>query len=88
MRHPARRKSAVAQRLFRSLAVLFIGDVLAPGRALPFVIDVEHCEVSHEAVRSGAVPVLFARLEEHAVAGADNLDRPAAPLAAPTPSVT
>ena len=31
-------------------------------------------------VGARAVPVLLARLEEHAVAGTDHLDRPAAPL--------
>jgi hypothetical protein len=33
--------------------------------------------VCHEAVGRGAVPVVFAGLEEHAVAGADDLDRAA-----------
>ena len=37
--------------------------------------------MNHEAVRRRAVPVLLAGLEEHAVAGADDLDRPASPLA-------
>src|SRR5437763_14059389 len=37
--------------------------------------------MGHEAVRSRAVPVLLARLEEDAVAWADHLDRAAAPLA-------
>src|SRR5436309_2815521 len=37
--------------------------------------------MGHEAVRSRAVPVLLARLEEDAIAGADHFDRPAAPLA-------
>ena len=37
--------------------------------------------MGHEAVRRGAVPVLLAGLEEDAVAGADDLDRAAAPLA-------
>jgi len=32
-------------------------------------------------VRGGAVPVVLVGLEEHAVAGADDLDRAAAPLA-------
>ena len=39
-------------------------------------------------VGRGAVPVLLARLEEHAVARPDHLHRPAAPLARPTPSST
>src|SRR5438094_6545273 len=37
--------------------------------------------MGHEAVRSRAMPVLLARLEEDAVAGADLLDRAAAALA-------
>ena len=64
------------------LAVLLVGDVLAPGRDVALVVDFEHREVGHEAVGGGAVPVLLARLEEHAVAGADDLDRPAAALRA------
>src|SRR5205823_13862575 len=46
-----------------------------------FVVDLEHRKMGHEAVRSRAVPVLLARLEEDAVAGADLLDRAAAALA-------
>jgi hypothetical protein len=38
--------------------------------------------VGHEVVRGGAVPVLLAGLDEDAVAGADDRDRPAAALAA------
>src|SRR5829696_6929444 len=62
-------------------AVLLVADVLAPGRGVAFVVDLHHREVGHEAVRGGAVPVVFARLEEHAVAGADDLNRPATVLA-------
>ena len=40
-----------------------------------------HRDVRHEAVRGGAVPVVLAGLEEHAVAGADLLDRPVLALA-------
>src|SRR5690349_18003989 len=65
------------------LAVLFVGDVLAPGRTVALVVDLEHRQVGHEAVGGGAVPVLLTRLEEHAVTGADDLDRPAATLGAP-----
>src|SRR5256885_337991 len=36
--------------------------------------------MAYEARRRGAVPVVLARLEEHAVARADHLDRRAAPL--------
>ena len=38
--------------------------------------------MGHEAVGRGAVPVVLAGLEEHAVAGADLLDRAAFALAA------
>ena len=44
--------------------------------------------MGHEPVGCCAVPVLLARLEEDAVAGTDDLDRAAAALARPTPSVT
>jgi hypothetical protein len=56
------------------------GDVLAPGRGVAIVVDLEHREVGHEAVRGGAVPVVLAGLEEHTLAWADHLDRPAAEL--------
>src|SRR4051794_10411900 len=62
------------------LAVLLVGDLLAPGRAVALLVNLEQREVSHEAVGSGAVPVLLTRLEEDAVTGADELDRSAAPL--------
>ena len=39
------------------------------------------CVMNRE--RGGAVPVILPRLEEHAVAGPDDLDRPAAPLCEP-----
>src|SRR5439155_8316021 len=62
--------------------VVLVGDVLAPGGAVAFVVDLEHREVGHEAVGGGAVPVVFAGLEEDAVAGADDLDRGATALSA------
>ena len=61
--------------------VLLVADVVAPGRGVALVVDLEHRDVGHEARRRRAVPVLLARLEEHAVAGPDDLDGPAAPLA-------
>src|SRR5437660_6648547 len=64
------------------LAVLFVGDVRAPGRAVALFVHLEHREMGHEAVGGGAVPVILARREEDAVAGADDLDRPAAQLRA------
>src|SRR4051812_24370286 len=61
--------------------VLLVGDVLAPGDRAAGLVVLLHGEVSHEAVRGGAVPVVLARLEENAVAGADLLDRPGLALA-------
>ena len=62
-------------------AVLLVADVVAPGRGVARSSTSTHRDVGHEAGRRRAVPVLLARLEEDAVAGADHLDRPAAPLA-------
>src|SRR2546430_3142117 len=52
----------------------------APRRAVALLVDIDYREMAHEARRRGAVPVVLARLEEHAVAWADHLDRRAAPL--------
>src|SRR5204862_6201529 len=60
--------------------ILLIGDVVAPGRVVALLIDVEHGEMGHETRRSRAVPVILAGLEEHAVAGTDHLDRSPATL--------
>ena len=54
--------------------------MVSSGGTVAFRVDVEHRDVSHEARRRGAMPVVLARLEEHTVAGADDLDRPAATL--------
>jgi cell division inhibitor SulA len=51
-----------------------------PRRRAAFVVDVEHRDVGHEAIRRGSVPVILAWFEEHTVARADHLDRAAAPL--------
>src|SRR5947209_18535777 len=64
----------------RRRPVLLVGDVGAPRRAGALIVDLEQREVRHEARPRGAVPVVLARLEEHAVAGADHLDRAAAAL--------
>jgi hypothetical protein len=56
--------------------------MVTPGRRISLVVDLLYGEVGHEAVRRRSVPVAFARLEENAIAGADDLNRPA------TPSVT
>ena len=64
----------------RRSRVLLVADVVAPGRGVAFVVDLEHRDVRHEPVRGGAVPVVLAGLEEDAVAGPDHLDRAAAPL--------
>src|SRR6266852_8940588 len=60
--------------------VIRVADMVSPGGTVAFRVDVEHRDVSHEARRRGAMPVVLARLEEHTVAGADDLDRPAATL--------
>ena len=63
-------------------AVLLVGDVAAPIHSPPTarLVDLLHGDVGHEAVGSGAMPVVLARLEEDAVAGADRLDRSALAL--------
>jgi enoyl-ACP reductase-like protein len=55
--------------------------VLAPPDGAALVVDFLHRKVGHEAARGGAVPVVFSRLEEHAVSRADHLDRFSAALA-------
>jgi hypothetical protein len=70
--------SRFARRLRRGGAVLIVGDVFAPGRCVAVLIDLDHRHVGHETVGGGTVPVVLAGLEEHAVAGADDLDRTAA----------
>src|SRR6266516_6780349 len=66
----------------RGGVVLLVGDVFAPGDWAAVLVGLLHGDVSHEAVGRGAVPVVFAWLEEHAVAGADLLDRIPLALAA------
>src|SRR5262245_40413955 len=73
-----RERSAVGAR---RRAVLLVGDVVEPGDAVALVVDLDQRQVGHEPRRRGAVPVLLARLEEHAVARPDDLDRAAAPPA-------
>jgi hypothetical protein len=53
---------------------------MAPRGGITFVVDLVHCDVGHEPGRSRAVPVVLARLEEHAVPGPNHLDRAAAAL--------
>src|SRR5439155_26014067 len=70
------RREAVAPATPRGLGnlrgvVLLVGDVVAPGRAVAFVVDVEHRDVGHESVRGGTVPVVLAGLED-AVTGSDH----------------
>src|SRR3954452_1955139 len=62
--------------------VLVVADVLAPRDRAARVIVLLHGDVRHEPVPGGAVPVILARLEEDAVAGADLFDRAALALAA------
>src|SRR5215207_5628890 len=60
--------------------VLRVADLVAPAGGRVLVVDLVEREVHHEAVGRRAVPVVLAGLEEHAVAGADHLDRAAAAL--------
>ena len=65
---------------FSEVRVLpWCSDVLAPrdGAAL---VDFLHRYAGYEAVRGGAVPVVLAGLEEHAIARANHVDRSAAAL--------
>jgi hypothetical protein len=57
--------------------------VLAPLDGATPLVDLLHRYVGHEAVGSCAVPVILSGLEEHAVAGVDDLDLSAAALAEP-----
>src|ERR1700690_531417 len=43
--------------------------MLAPARTATLLVNHHHREVRHEACRGGPVPVVFTRLEEHAIAG-------------------
>src|SRR5215213_8764563 len=71
-------RSASALRRWR---VFRVGDVLAPADGAALVVDFLHRDVGHEAVGGRTVPVVLAGLEEDPVAGPDDLDLPAAPLA-------
>src|SRR4051812_45276847 len=62
--------------------VLIVRDVLAPGHRAPGLVGLLHRNVDHEPIRRGTMPVLLVRLEVDAVAGVDDLDRPAPALAA------
>src|SRR4051794_28707441 len=62
-------------------AVLLVGDVLAPGDRAAVLVVLLHADMDHEAVRRGAVPMILTGLEEHAVAGSDDLDGAALALA-------
>src|SRR5206468_2392636 len=60
-----------------------VADVLTPRHAVAFDVDLDQREVGHETCWRCAVPVILPGVEEHAVAGADGLDRAAAPLDEP-----
>src|SRR5260370_41174403 len=64
----------------RRRGILGVADVRTPGGAVALAVDVEHRDVCHEPRGRSTVPVLLARLEEHAVARPDYFDRPAATL--------
>src|SRR5215213_3730162 len=73
--------SGLLARPVRRRAVLLVAHVAAPCDRAAGLVVLLHGDVDHEAVRRGAVPVVLARLEEDAVAGPDELDLPAFPLA-------
>src|SRR3954447_24851961 len=88
LKRRTRRQASIGHAVFGGSAlgrsvVLLVGHGVAPGRGVAFVVDLLHREVGHEAVGRGAVPVLLAGLEEHAVARTDDLDLSAA---APAPA--
>jgi hypothetical protein len=51
--------------------------VLAPADGVAVLVKLLHCDVNHEAIRRGTVPVVLPGFEEHAVAWPDDLDRSA-----------
>src|SRR5438309_799369 len=57
--------------------------MLAPTDRTAALVVLLHRDVDHESVGSRAVPVLLSRLEEHAIAWPDDLDRSALPLTQP-----
>src|SRR5438128_5136362 len=65
----------------RRVRVFVVADRTAPVGGVALIVDLEHGDVGHQALGVRAVPMLFAGLEEDAVAWADQLDRPAAALA-------
>src|SRR3954468_22669413 len=67
----------------RTVRVLLVGDVAAPGHGAAGLVVLLHGDVGHEPVGCGAVPVVLAGLEEDAVPGTDRLDRAAVTLAEP-----
>src|SRR5215204_3485997 len=64
----------------RRSRVLLVADVVAPGRGVAFLVDLEDRDVRHHTVWRGAVPVVLTGLEDDAIAGPDHLDRTAASL--------
>src|SRR5215218_8756921 len=67
----------------RRRGVLVVADVASPRDRAAGLVVLLHGDVDHEAIRCGAVPVVLARLEVDAVAGADDLDRAALALTEP-----
>src|SRR5712691_817206 len=54
--------------------------MVAPRGGVALSVDIEHGQVRHEVVWRRTVPVMLAGLEEHAIAGSDDLDLAAATL--------
>src|SRR5436190_775763 len=76
--YAARQTVALALGGTSALArVLGVAHMLSPLDDVSPVVGLLEGDVGHEPVRSGAVPVVLAGLEEDAVAGTDLLDRAA-----------
>src|SRR5207248_3392960 len=67
----------------RCSRILLVGHMLAPMHGGVLIVDLVDREVDHQSVGGGPVPVVLVGFEEDAIAGTDELDRPAAALAEP-----
>lgn len=65
----------------RRCGVFLVGDVSPPGDRVAGLVVLLDGDVDHEPVRRRTVPMVLLGLEEHAVAGADGLNRSAIALA-------
>ena len=70
------------------LAVLLVGDVVAPMRRDALFVNLEQREVRHEAIRRRAVPVLSPGSKKTRSPGPISSTGPPRRCASPSPSVT